>query len=112
MSQEHDESLQIQQLAILKPTHFADLVRAAQLIFDPAGGVSGRYIEVDWEEFGIPDHVVENLRTLGYKYRYASPSIPGNIIWEQLTPETRIWFINNRDELWKFEEIFPALDED
>ncbi|MBD2344140.1 hypothetical protein [Anabaena subtropica] len=112
MSHEHDESIQIQQLASLKPTHFADLIRAAQLIFDPAGGVSGRYIKVDWQEFGIPDNVAENLKSLGEKYRYASPAISSEIIWSQLTPETRLWFINNKDELWKLEEIFPALDED
>ncbi|HEY9804440.1 MAG TPA: hypothetical protein V6D25_29175 [Leptolyngbyaceae cyanobacterium] len=112
MFQEHDESTQIQQLASLKPTHFADLIRTAQLVFDPAGGVSGRYINVDWQQLGIPDNVVENLKLLGKKYRYASPHIANDIIWNQLTPATRTWFINHKDELWKFEEIFPALDED
>jgi hypothetical protein len=104
MSHEHEESL--------KPTHFADLIRTAQLVFDPASGVVGRYIQVDWQEFGIPDEVAENLQLLGQKYRYASPHISGDIIWEQLTPVTRTWFLNNKDELWKFEEAFPALDED
>ncbi|BCL37949.1 hypothetical protein [Nostoc sp. MS1] len=112
MSQEHDELIQIQQLANLKPTHFADLIRTAQLVFDPAGGVSGRYINVDWQQLGIPHNVAENLRSLGKKYRYDSPSIASDIIWSQLTPETRTWFINHKDQLWKFEEIFPALDED
>ncbi|ABA24499.1 conserved hypothetical protein [Trichormus variabilis ATCC 29413] len=112
MSQEHDESIEIQQLASLKPTHFADLIRTAQLVFDPASGVSGRYVEVDWQEFGMSDNVAENLKSLGEQYRYASPGISSEIVWSQLTPETRTWFINNKDELWKFEEIFPALDED
>jgi hypothetical protein len=112
MSQEHDESLQIQALASLKPTHFADLIRAAQLIFDPASGVSGRHIEVDWQEFGIPEDVEQNLKSLGKKYCHSSPHISSDIIWGQLTAKTRLWFINNKDELWKFEEAFPALDED
>lgn len=54
MSQEHNQSLPIQQITGLKAHHFADLVRAAQLIFDPAAGLSGRYVKVDWREFGIP----------------------------------------------------------
>lgn len=112
MSPENEELLHLQQSAILKSTHFADLIRTAQLVFDPAAGVSGRYIEVDWQEYGIPDEVAENLRLLGQKYRYASPGIPGDIIWEQLTPATRIWFLNNKEKLWQFEEAFPALDED
>ncbi|MBR8836715.1 MAG: hypothetical protein DSM106950_22530 [Stigonema ocellatum SAG 48.90 = DSM 106950] len=113
MSQENDKSLQIEEINKLKPIHFADLIRAAQLIFDPAGGVSGRYKKVDWlEDFGIPVHVVENLKVLGQEYRYASPHVPVEIIWSKLTPETRIWFMGNKDELWKIEEAFPALDED
>jgi hypothetical protein len=112
MSQEHNESLQIQQISDLKPRHFDDLIRAAQLIFDPAAGISGRYIEVDWQEFGIPFDVEENLKLLGQKYRYDCPNIPGTIIWEQLTPATRNWFLQNKDELWRFEEAFPPLDED
>ncbi|MBH8573079.1 hypothetical protein I8752_08635 [Nostocaceae cyanobacterium CENA369] len=112
MSQEHNESLQIQQLASLKPKHFADLVRAAQIIFDPAAGLSGRHIDVDWQDFGVPREVAENLKSLGEQYQYASPHVPGDVIWSQLTPETRIWFLNHKDELWQFEEAFPALDED
>jgi hypothetical protein len=112
MSQDYNESLQIQQISDLKPRHFADLIRAAQLIFDPAAGISGRYIEVDWQEFGIPVEVEENLRLLGQKYRYTCPDIPGTIIWEQLTIATRNWFLQHKDELWQFEEAFPPLDED
>jgi hypothetical protein len=81
MSQEHNESLQIQQITTLKPKHFADLIRASQLIFDPASGLSGRHVEVDWQEFGIPCDVAENLRSLGQQYQYASPHVPGDIIW-------------------------------
>ncbi len=112
MSQEHNESRQLQQLASLKPKHFADLIRTAQLIFDPAAGLSGRHIKVDWQEFGIPQDVVGNLKLLGQQYQYASPHIPGDVVWSQLTPETRIWFLNHKDKLWEFEEAFPALDED
>jgi hypothetical protein len=112
MSQENSEILQIQELYKLKPVHFADLIRAVQLIFDPARGVSGIYREVDWSEFGIPDHVLENLKALGQEYQYASPHVPIEEVWSQLTPETRLWFIENKDELWQFEEAFPALDED
>jgi len=113
MSQEDKKLPQIQEIGKLKPIHFADLIRAAQLIFDPAAGVSGRSKQVDWqEEFGIPDQVGENLKALGQEYQYASPHVPGEVIWSKLTPETRIWFIENKDELWKIEEAFPALDED
>ncbi|MFK0734131.1 MAG: hypothetical protein ACFKPT_11575 [Gloeotrichia echinulata GP01] len=112
MSQEHNDSLQIQQITGLKPNHFADLIRAAQLIFDPAAGLSGRNLTVDWREFGIPLDVADNLRSLGEQYRYASPHLPIDMVWSQLTPETRIWFVENKNQLWKLEEAFPALDED
>jgi hypothetical protein len=56
--------------------------------------------------------VTENLKSLGQEYRYASPHVPIEKIWSQLTPESRIWFIENKNELWRFEEAFPALDED
>jgi hypothetical protein len=113
MSQQNDESLQIQKVTGLQQKHFADLIRAVQIIFDPAAGLSGRYIEIDWEEFfGIPTNVLDNLKSLGQEYRYASPHVPIDIIWSKLTEDTRIWFIENKDELWRFEESFPALDED
>ncbi|MBN3897266.1 MAG: hypothetical protein V7L14_08070 [Nostoc sp.] len=112
MSQEYNESLQIQEITKLKPKHFADLVRSAQLIFDPTAGVSGKNIKVDWEEFGIPHDVAENLKSLGQQYQYASPHIPVEVIWSKLTPKTRIWFVENKDRLWQLEEAFPALDED
>jgi hypothetical protein len=111
MSQEHNESL-VQEITKLKPKHFADLVRSAQLIFDPTAGVSGRHIKVDWEQFGIPRDVTDNLKLLGEKYQYSSPHVPAEDVWSKLTPETRIWFVENKDRLWQFEEAFPALDED
>jgi hypothetical protein len=61
----------------------ADLIRAAQLIFALSGGLSRRDAAVDWEEFGIPIDVVENLKSLGKQYRYASSHVPMEIIWEQ-----------------------------
>ena len=112
MSQEYNQPSQIQQIASLKPKHFADLIRAAQLIFDPAAGLTGRHVQVNWQDFGIPHDVEQNLKDLGLQYQYASPHIPGDIIWSRLSPETRIWFLNNKDDLWRFEEAFPALDED
>ncbi len=96
----------------LKPVHFADLIRAAQLIFIPSKGVSGVYTDINWEEIGIPDDVLANLRALGQEYQYSSPHIPPDIIWSKLTPETRVWFVENKDELWTLEELFPMLDED
>ena len=111
MSQK-DESLQLLEISKLKPVHFADLIRAAQLIFDPTSCMSGIHLEVDWNEFGVPDDVAENLKTLGSEYRYALPQVAPDIVWSKLTPETRVWFVTNKDELWKFEEYFPALDED
>ncbi|MBD2776205.1 hypothetical protein [Iningainema tapete] len=113
MSQENEKSLPIEKLNKLKAVHFADLVRAAQLIYDPAKGVSGVHREVDWQdEFGIPNDVAQNLKALGQEYQYASPHVPIEDVWSKLTPQTRIWFFENKDELWKIEEAFPALDED
>ncbi|QDL08980.1 hypothetical protein DP113_14640 [Brasilonema octagenarum UFV-E1] len=112
MSQKDNESLQIQEINNLKPVHFADLIRAAQLISDPAKGVSGIYTEIDWKDFGIPDDVAPNLKALGQEYQYSSPHVPIEEIWSKLTPKTRTWFIQNKNELWRFEEAFPALDED
>ncbi|WP_138500808.1 hypothetical protein [Nostoc sp. PA-18-2419] len=111
MSQEHNESL-LQEITKLQPKHFADLVRSAQIIFDPTAGVSGRNVKIDWEQFGIPSDVADNLKSLGKQYQYASPHVPADDVWSQLTPETRIWFVENKDRLWQFEEAFPALDED
>ena len=48
----------------LKPTDFADLVRVAQLIYDPSGGVSGKVVGVNWLNFGISRDVAINLRSL------------------------------------------------
>ena len=103
---------EIQQITGLRPTHFADLVRVAQLIYDPSGGVSGKVVEVDWLNFGIPRKVADNLRSLGKKYQYESPHVELDFVWDELTPETRSWFIAHKSILWEIEESFPALDED
>ncbi len=111
--QENKERIrEIQKITGLKPTNFADLIRVAQLIYDPSGGVCGKFVQVDWLYFGIPEGVVENLRFLGQKYQYESPHVSIDIVWEQLTPETRSWFIGHKNMLWEIEEAFPALDED
>jgi hypothetical protein len=112
MSQEPQKSIQLQEIIGLKPQHFADLIRTAQLVFDPTAGVTGRNLHIDWKDLGIPRSVVDNLKALGQEFQYASPHVPFDVIWSRLTPETRIWFIANKDSLWQFEEIFPALDED
>ena len=112
MSQENENALPIFELSKLKAVHFADLIRAAQLIYDPGKGVSGVLREVNWREFGIPNEVTENLKSLGREYQYASPHVPVEDIWSKLTPLTRIWFFENKDNLWQIEEFFPALDED
>ena len=91
----------------LKPTHFADLIRVAQVIDHPAGCVFGQKVEVNWLDFGIPQAVAENLRSLGQ-----SPHVSIDEVWQQLTPATRSWFIANKNILWEIEEAFPALDED
>ncbi|MGV2828554.1 hypothetical protein [Myxosarcina sp. GI1(2024)] len=103
---------EIQQITGLKPTHFADLIRVAQLIYDPSGGVSGKVVEVNWLDFEIPKKVVANLRLLGKKYQYESPHVSIDLVWDELTPETRSWFIAHKSILWAIEEAFPALDED
>ncbi|VEP15252.1 conserved hypothetical protein [Hyella patelloides LEGE 07179] len=103
---------EIQQITGLRPTHFADLIRVAQLIYDPSGGVSGKIVEVDWLTFGIPRGVAGNLRSLGQQYQYESPHVSPDLVWDELTPETRSWFIAHKSILWEIEESFPALDED
>lgn len=112
MPQVDRQAVEIQNTTGLKPTHFADFIRVAQLIFDPSGGVSGRIMPVKWKDFGISAKVEENMKSLGMKYQYASPHLPIQIIWEQLNSETRNWFIENKDNLRSIEECFPALDED
>ena len=103
---------EIQQITGLRPTHFADLVRVAQIIENPGGGISGRVLQVNWMDFNIPTAVADNLQVLGRKYRYESPHVDLDLVWDELTPETRSWFIAHRSDLWQIEEAFPALDED
>lgn len=112
IKQNKERIQEIQQITGLRPTHFADLVRVAQLIYDPSGGVSGIVVEVDWLNFGIPRTVADNLRSLGKKYQYESPHVELDLVWDELTPETRSWFIAHKSMLWEIEESFPALDED
>jgi hypothetical protein len=112
MFQNNSEALRIEELYKLKPVHFADLIRAAQLVYDPGKGVTGVEPKIDWNEFGIPDNVAENLELLGKEFQYSSPHAPVDQIWQKLTPETRVWFVENKEKLWLIEESFPALDED
>jgi len=112
MSHDSPQPPEIDDIIGLQPKHFADLIRTAQLIYDPSAGVSMRNLSIDWEDFGVPHHVAANLKELGMEYQYASPHIPVEIVWNKLTPETRIWFVANKNQLWRFEEAFPALDED
>lgn len=109
---DYNKAIEIQSLTGLNSGHFADLIRLAQLIFDPTGGLPHKTLDVDWKTIGIPIGVVNNLRAIGKKYQYASPYIPIDIIWEQLNPESRNWMIENKRSFWKLEEYFPARDED
>lgn len=102
---------EIQTRTGLRQTHFADLIRVAQLVYDPSGGTPVM-VKVDWRAFGISDAVVDNLRSLGKRYQYESPHVDIDLVWEQLVPETRSWLIANRSVLCEIEESFPALDED
>ncbi len=112
MKKHQTRAQKIQQIAGLKPTHFADLIRVAQLIYDPRGGISSRVVRVNWLDFGISETVAENLRSLGQKYQYELPHIDADLVWDELTPETRSWLIAHKSILWEIEESFPALDED
>jgi hypothetical protein len=107
-----DRVREIQQVTGLKPTHFADLIRVAQLIYDPSGGVSSKVVQVDWFDFEIPRPVAENLRSLGQQYQYELPHVDLDQVWDALTPETRSWFMANKSILQEIEEALPALDED
>jgi hypothetical protein len=112
MKQSNSQGMEIQKLTGLQPKHFADLVRASQLVFDPTGGIVGRHLNMDWSMFGLSPHIVDNLRQLGQKYQYSSPHVPMEIIWVQLTAETRSWFMDHKNILWQIEEALPPLDED
>lgn len=112
IKQNKDRVREIQAITGLRATHFADLIRVAQLIYDPSGGIASRVVKVNWLDFGIPRQVANNLRSLGRQYQYESPHVSPDLVWEQLTPETRSWFIANQSSLWEIEESFPALDED
>ncbi|ACK71078.1 conserved hypothetical protein [Gloeothece citriformis PCC 7424] len=112
MTDQKEEILDIEQKTGLKRRHFADLIRVAQIISDPSGGVARPSLSVDWSFYGISEPVAENLSSLGQRYQYASPHIPIHVVWPQLTPETRSWFIAHKNELWQIEEAFPARDED
>ena len=112
MKPESDKSREIQAITGLSSTNFADLLRTAQLISDPSGGILGRFPEPDWDSLEIPSGVVKDLKALGKKYQYELPPIAPDLIWEQLTPESRSWIIDNKNTLWQFEELFPPLDED
>jgi len=87
-------------------------VRIAQIIYNPGGGVSGRVVLVNWLNFGMPETVVTNWYALGQKYRYDSPHVDIDVVWDDLTPETRSWSMAHRSIRWQLEEAFPALDED
>ena len=105
-------TLSIPDTTELNAQHFADLIRVAQMIADPSGGLSGREIEVIWETFGVSPTVEVNLRRLGEKYQFSSPYLPPDVIWEQLLPATRTWLLENKRNLADLEEVLPARDED
>lgn len=105
-------ALELQSLTGIQPTQVADLVRVAQLTADPAAGYAGRVAHVDWHALGISRNVLANLRALGRRYQYSHPELPLDVVWEELFPETRSWFIENRAVLHQIEEAFPAADED
>ena len=96
----------------LRISHFADLIRFAQIVYDPSGGLSGRPLVVNWQSVGLPEAVVIDLKILGQRHQLASPHLSPDLIWEQLTPATRQWFIKNRTLLAELEETFLARDED
>jgi hypothetical protein len=112
MTSNNEQAKEIEQKTGLKPRHFADFIRLAQIVSDPGRGVPREELEVNWSSFGIPPNVADNLKLLGKKYQYASPHLPTEIIWEQLIPETKSWLIENKNILWQIEEAFPAYDED
>jgi len=70
------------------------------------------WYQVNWLDFGIPEPVAGNLRSLGKIYQYESPHVDLDFVWDELTPATRSWFIAHKSVLWQIEESFPALDAD
>ncbi|NJO70894.1 MAG: hypothetical protein HC825_02690, partial [Oscillatoriales cyanobacterium RM1_1_9] len=62
MSEPHHPSAnQIPEVG-LRASHFADLVRVAQIVYDPSGGLSGGSFAVDWQSFGLPEGVIADLK--------------------------------------------------
>ncbi|MCU0547023.1 MAG: hypothetical protein MUE44_33490 [Oscillatoriaceae cyanobacterium Prado104] len=112
MSERDCDSAQYIPTAGLRDSHFADLIRFAQIVYDPTGGLSGRSIFVNWQGLGLSEAIVIDLKILGQRYQYSMPNIPPDVIWEQLTPASRKWFIENRTHLAQLEETFLARDED
>jgi len=112
MERDYQKAEEITKLTGLEAKHFADLIRAAQLVYDPSMGVAGRKVLVEWESFNISDAVADNLSELGKKYQYASPHVPMEFVWEELNAETRSWLIDFKDSLWELEEVLAPLDED
>lgn len=107
----HDSS-SLMQVTGLKPHHFADLIRIAQLVADPTCAQAGRSVRVDWEALGICAAVHADLRQLGDRFLYSTPNVSPVLIWEQLTPVSRAWLIENRHGLAAIEAHFPPRDED
>jgi hypothetical protein len=70
---EHSSSSQLIPQAGLRSSHFADLIRLAQIVYDPSGGLSGRSLTVNWPAFGLPEPVFIDLKILGHRYQFASP---------------------------------------
>ena len=62
MQPSRSQGMEIQKITGLEPRHFADLVRASQLVFDPTGGVFGRRLHVDWSVFGLSPHIIDKIR--------------------------------------------------
>jgi hypothetical protein len=112
MSERDCDPAQLIPQAGLRDSHFADLVRFAQIVYDPTGGMSGRSIAVNWQAFALSEAVIIDLKIMGQRYQYSMPHVPPDVIWEQLTPASRKWFIENRTHLAQLEETFLARDED
>lgn len=112
MSEPHHSSSHLIPEAGLRASHFADLVRLAQIVYDPSGGLSGRSLVVNWDAVGLPEAVVIDLKLLGQRYQFASPHVSPDVVWEQLAPASRKWFIEHRTFLAELEETFLARDED
>lgn len=97
---------ELQRLTGLTQQNFADFVQAAQLLADLAQGLSPWYVRVHLRSPQLSPTVATDLLEIGQRYRRRSPYSNPAEVWRLLSPETRSWFIDHRQDLGQFLQMF------